>query len=153
MIEILYTDTDQIREALQVVEEDLEDERFSRGTVELDLTLDLDAWVPTHATIFSEGQEPGSTEEQLRKFKLLKAYCTYFCAYQTLQTGPLSLPDKIGDGKNMIDRIQDRQAMLDFIIGRMLAYKNQLLEALSGSSAPFMKQFVGVGSSYDPVTG
>jgi len=152
MIEVLYTDTDQIRGALQITEEDLGDERFNQGILELDLTLDLDAWAPTHATIYATGLGT-PTASQLNQFNLLRAYSAYFCAYQTLQTGALSMPQNISDGKNTIERPQDRAGLRDFIAGRLATYKSRLTELLTGSVPSYVGQFLGVGSNYDPVTG
>jgi hypothetical protein len=152
MIEVLYTDTDRIREALQITVEDLSDDRFNKGALELDLLLDLDDWLPTHATIYADGLGT-PTQAQLKQFNLLVAYSTYFCADQTLHTGPLSLPRSIGDGKNAIERLDDRQALVDFLAGRMAKYKNMLIEAVTGAAVARGGHLIGVGSAYDPVTG
>jgi hypothetical protein len=153
MIEVLYTDTDRIREALQITVEDLADERFSKGTLELDLMLDLDDWIPAHATIYAAGLGANPTQDQLRQYHLLVAYSTYFCADQTLHTGPLSMPQNISDGKNTIERLDDRQGLVEFIAGRMAKYKNLLTEAVTGSAVARGGHLIGVGSAYDPVTG
>ena len=54
-----YTGTDAIRAAIGVSDNDIPDKLLVDQRLDLELTVDLDLWVPTHATLMPPGSQPG----------------------------------------------------------------------------------------------
>lgn len=156
MVILLYTDTDQIRSVLQLTEQDMPDTGFNEEFSGRELTLDLESWIPTHATVISASVAPGATAAEIYRGQVLIAYCTYFCAYQVLMTAPISIPQNISDGKNAVQRFSPEgfPNLHDYVSGRLVKYRTELLDSINNTvTAPFTKMFVRAGSAYNPVTG
>ena len=148
-MDILYTDTDQIRGALMLAPEDLPDNLFNQDLLERELLLSFDEWLPTHSTIIANN----TTAEARRLAALVRSYTTYWCAYRALITFVVALPQQVSDGKNMRQIGSDLTGLREAIAGSMLAAQKTILLALgSTAAASSIAQLTLVDSALDPVT-
>lgn len=147
-----YTTTQAIRAAIGVTDNEFSDEDIENRLIGLELLAELDMWLPTHATIKSEGEAASPTAEQTAKWRNLQLYSMYFSGFLLLNTGGLGVPQLISDGKSEIRRKQkmDEAIVRDACWSRAQVYRQRLVGSSSSSTA-----FVGPVSAepdYDPVT-
>lgn len=158
MTPILYTDTDQIRATVGVTEFDVKDVAIVSSMVGDDLLLDLNSWVPTHATIKSEGEGSTPTADQAKKYLLLKQYSRLFCAAALLKTAVLGVAAQVSDGKNSVKRFDSEERMAALaadIDSRKIAAKQQLQTALGETvDSVYAPPAIAVATTpgFDPVT-
>lgn len=148
-MELLYTDTAQIRSALLLSEEDLPDLLFNQEMYERDLMLHLAGWLPDHLSVMQDSSSPQVAQA-------LISYCTYWCAAKVAQTLVVSLPQQVGDGKNTIQRYPDLEALVPAMMGGMAEARQAVLSGLGllASAATRQVTLFGVaGLAVDPVTG
>lgn len=149
-----YTDTDAIRGSLGADASDVGDQLISSSNIELELLVDLDTWLPTHAAVFLAGNQPAASDADVAKKNYIRLYSQWFCAYE-LASRFLLFPQIISDGKNQMNRFA--QIDLDKVKGnasaRMAKYRGLLnasvnLVAASGGVAIVKKSV----PDFDPVT-
>lgn len=154
MTTILYTSTDQVRSVMGCTVEDIDDATITDRDPATELLTDLYMWLPTHATIASEGSAPTPSALQSHKYNLLKLYSEYYVAALVLEGVLLVVAAKITDGKNAMSRFESKQELVkmrDFAYDKAMKFKAALLEHAGTVVAPIL-MFKGVGDSYDPVT-
>ena len=147
-MDILYTDTDQIRSCLLLDEDDLPDSLFSQELYERELSVHLDSWLPDHATLVADT----STATAKRISYSLQNYCAYWGAAKVASTLVVSVPEQISDGKNMHKRGTDFVALMDKMMAGMGEARMTITAAVSGS-LPAFPMFGVAGLAVDPVTG
>lgn len=147
-MDILYTDTAQIRSCLLLDEDDLPDTLFSQDLYERELSLHLDTWLPDHATRVSDT----STAASKRVSYALQNYCAYWAAAKVAGTLVVSVPEQISDGKNMHKRGTDYLALMDKMMSGMGEARIIITEIVSGTSTSY-PLFGVAGLAVDPVTG
>jgi hypothetical protein len=144
-MDILYTDTDQIRSCLLLAEEDLPDTLFNQDLYERELTLHLGVWLPDHATLVSGTNQNISFA--------LQNYCAYWAAYKVASTLAISVPQQVSDGKNMLQRSPDFVALMTAMMAGMGDARATITAELGGATTSTVTQFSVAGLAVDPVTG
>jgi hypothetical protein len=148
-----YTTTEAIRGSLGIDANDCPDNLMIDSNIELELLVDLDGWLSTHATIFSTGNTSGSTAEE----KLLKdyviLYSQWFCATE-MAARFLTFPQIVTDGKNQMNRFSklDLERVKDMAAERMAKYRNLLDELVNGAVIGVFNPVAISIPDYDPVT-
>lgn len=148
-MDILYTDTDQVRSCLLLAEEDLPDTVFSQDLYERELTLHLDSWLPAHPTLVTTT----TTASDKRISYALQNYCAYWIAFKVAGTLVVSIPEQISDGKNMHKRGTDYVALMEKMMAGMGDARLTINQELNGTSTSSYSQFGVAGLAVDPVTG
>jgi hypothetical protein len=155
MTAILYTTTDAIRGCFGITDNELLDEFFVNQRMDLQLELDLDSWVSTHATIYSEGIAESPTAEQTKKWNYLQLYSQWFCAELSIVLMQSALPSQITDGKAGITRGKTNyEALSSRALFEKEKYKTWLTDLIADTTTvptgPSL--FSSVEPGYDPVT-
>ena len=129
-----YTSTEAIRACLGIDAEDCPDTYMTDSNLELELLTDLDGWLPTHATIFSEGNGATPTAAQLRYRNILILYSQWFGAYEMAKRF-LTFPQIVSDGKNQINRFPkvELEKVAELAAAQMAKYKGLLDEEVNGN--------------------
>jgi hypothetical protein len=153
MTTILYTSTDQVRSIMGCSVEDISDTDITNRDPTTELTADLYTWLPTHATVASEGTAQGASALQVHKYNLLKLYSAYYVSALALEAVLTVVPAKISDGKNIMARYESKEltGMHSFALDKAMKYKAALLEHQGTTTTP-IAMFAGVGDAYNPVT-
>lgn len=156
MIPILYTNSDAVRAAIGIKERDYSDKDISNFNLEKKLSLDLRAWLPSHAAISEAAEQATATDGEKDMGAALELYSTAFAALDMLQTLRLGVAQSVSDGKNQFSRFSsvDWAALETALIANMRQYRRLLEDAVSGvSTGPTVPaMFIGVGLATDPVT-
>lgn len=148
-MDILYTDTDQIRSCLLLPEEDLPESVFSQDLYERELTLHLDDWLPDHSSLVTTT----TTAVDKRISYAIQNYCAYWCAYKVAGTLAVSIPQQVSDGKNMLQRGTDYLQLMSAMMAGM-GEARAVINAGLGTTVPTrVSQMTAVGLAVDPVTG
>jgi len=150
---ILYTDTDQVRSALGLDAEDMSDAMITSRNLEMELSLDLAGWIPTHSSLYAAGIANTATEEEKNVSSSLVLYSTYFCCDLVFDSVQMAAPQSVSDGKNSMSRFtpQDWQKIEDRIKARKASYKKMAQELSSSFTGIRIKLFAGVNLATDPV--
>jgi hypothetical protein len=148
-MDILYTDTDQIRSCLLLPEEDLPESVFSQDLYERELTLHLDDWVPDHSSLVATTTTPADRRISFA----IQNYCAYWCAYKVAGTLAVSIPQQISDGKNMLQRGTDYLQLMSAMMSGMSEARAIITAGLGSTTATRVSQVSVVGLAVDPVTG
>ena len=149
-----YTNSDAVRAAIGVDDEDVDDNVFKDRSMDVELLVDLDTWVATHSTIWTAGDpasSPSATEITERRY--LQMYAMWFCATK-LAALRLSMPQMVGDGKSEMRRFQEInwEAVMENAQAEAANYK-RLLEDELGVAAGAVTVMSKASPGYDPVVG
>jgi len=150
-----YTGTDAIRGVIGVTDNEVTDAMLIDQRLDLELTVDLNRWAPTHAAAFATGSASGATADEQLIANYISLYAQYFCVLQVMAFMKLAMPQLIGDGKAEMRRFQmlDLEAIEKTALARVTHYRNLLSEAL-GDDALTPVSYVGSAvPTYDPVAG
>ena len=152
-ITIGYTNSDAVRAAVGVTDNEFPDTALSSLLLEKALYLDLYQWVPTHAAVHAAGVASGATTEAQMKASSLELYSTWFAARQIANT-PFGVLNKITDGKEEVARFLDAKVLAQVAAhaSSQLAEYRQQLEDLQGSAAVTVSVMGAATPSYNPVT-
>jgi len=148
-----YTTAEAIRGSIGVDTEDCPDNLIVDSNLELEIEVDLDGWLPTHATIFSEGNEAAATITQKLYKNYLVLYAQWFGAYE-MASRFLLVPQIVSDGKNQINRfanVELEKVKLE-AAARMAKYRGLLDEAINGGETASIPVLLRSAPGYDPVT-
>lgn len=151
-----YTDTDAVRAVVGITDNEVSDTMLTQQALDVDLTVDLGEWLPTHATIFAEGQSGTATAAQILKMQYLQMYARFFCALHLLQYMELAIPQMIGDGKAEMRRFADTDfdALRNRYAAALGKAKAALKASVGQSSTATPPSFASAGvPTYDPVEG
>lgn len=159
-----YTSYDDIRAALGVSADELEDATLALDTYLFGLLDELDGFevnpLPSFESLKDKDLE-SMTADEARFFRVFKLFCTYKVAESLLPSLPMFGPKEISDGKaTMVRFSQDPYAATsDLVKSKFNAYKARLVSAMdrltSSSSAITspVSLFVISSPASDPVTG
>lgn len=150
-----YCSTDAVRAAIGVTDNELTDEMLIEQNLGAELEVDLRTWLPTYATIYTQGAAAGATEEQRLKTTLLRLYAQWFLAAQAANTMALAIPQLIGDGKSEMRRFLDFDfdALQAKAMAKAGTYRGQLEELQGAQAASSGASVLSVSRpDYDPVT-
>lgn len=164
-----YTTYDEIRAALGVAQEEIEDEVLELPNYERMLVFDLEdigTFDPTlqaqYLTLIDSDATPSPTVDEQRFVSIMKVFCTYSVAKQLLVTLPMFAPQQIKESKTELVRISDpykdaKAGVTSFyeqVRARLLAAYKVLYPSAGGETARSADAFlVATGLSVDPVTG
>jgi len=150
---LALTDIDEIRSAIGVDSTDLEDSMITDRTPEEDLEADLLTWVPTYATVISEGIAGTPTTEQRLKYLKLKLYSKYFLAALIASSGILSILQEQSDGANEAIRFTNVKLseLIENLTRKADTYKEELMDLIDDTRTDGYSQFGAATPNYDPV--
>lgn len=148
-MDILYTDTDQVRSCLLLPEEDLPESLFNQDLYERELSIHLDDWLPDHASLISSTSTPSGR----RISYALQNYCAYWCAFKVANTLAVSIPQQVSDGKNMQQRGTDYTLLMGAMMAGMGESRAIISYGLGLISTTTRSPLVAAGLAVDPVTG
>lgn len=150
-----YTSTEAIRGCLGLDASDLPDAYLVDSKVDLELTLDLDGWLPSHASLYAAGTAGGATAAAKAIADRIKLYAQWFGAYEMARR-PLAFPQIVTDGKAQFDRFKvDLERLAALAAEKMAQHKGKLDElvnqAVVSTGLPTSLVSVAVPGS-DPIT-
>jgi hypothetical protein len=150
-----YTDTDAIRSALGVTDNEVTDAMLVDQRLALELTVDLDGWADGHAAAFAAGSLQGADAAAQLKANYISLYAQWYCAERVITNMKLAIPQMISDGKTEMRRFQmmDMDAVERAASARAAHYKSLLSLALGGTAETVMSFASRSTPTYDPVTG
>lgn len=105
-----YTSYDEVRAALGVSTDELEDATLALGMYSDSLELELESvnlGVPSLFTTVAALPEADRTDSQGRFYRTAKLFATYAVAKQLLPSLPMFGPKDISDGKATVSRFAD----------------------------------------------
>ena len=149
-----YTTTEAIRASLGIDAEDCPDSYMENSNLELELLVDLDGWLPTHATIFSDGNQATPLAAQRRARDVLVLYSQWFCAYEMAKRF-LTFPQIVSDGKNQLNRFPkvDLEKVAEMAAAQMAKYKGILEEEVLEQTPSYTPNILIVSTpADDPVS-
>lgn len=158
-----YTTYEDVRAALGVSDEELEDETLALTVYSSGLAEDLfdvaTSLVQTYETI-RDKDEADRTEKESRVYSLTRLFATYSVARQVGTALPMFSPKSMSDGKASMSRFSG-EPYKDVLKGISEQYElfrgrlNRALEDLSASAGevPLRRLFAPATPIYDPVTG
>jgi hypothetical protein len=148
-----YTTTDAVRGYLGMDAEDIPEALLLAQDLGEQILVDLDEWLPTHATVYADRL---AGDDQAKRFRWLKQYSGWYGAW-LLANAPLAFIQKFTDGKTELQRFAkpDFRALSKHASGQAQRYRQLLLDAVAGSGASAgVSVFIGVSvPNYDPITG
>lgn len=159
---LTYTTYDDIRAALGVSSDEIEDATLSLALYELNLTSEFeDIDLSLESTYATVSALTSRTDVQERFLQATRLFSTYAVAYQATTSLPLFSPKDITDGKAAFSRYADSpyKEVIKRVEQMHGKYKSRLEQALAANNAvsapsiayrPYLS--VGVPTS-DPVTG
>jgi hypothetical protein len=149
-----YTTTDAVRGCLGIDVTDCPDNYMLDSKVELELKLDLDGWLPTHAALYTAGTTGSPSAAQTAISDRIKLYAQWFVALE-FANRPLTVPQITTDGKAQLDRFKvNLKDVAQLASDKVAKYKGELLSAVGGSPiTAAYANFVSVATpGSDPVT-
>lgn len=149
-----YTTTEAVRGCLGVDQDDCPDRYMVDSQVALELSLDLDGWLPTHAALYTAGTAGSPTTAAKAIADRLKLYAQWFVALE-FANRPLTVPQIVTDGKAQLDRFKvDLKALAELAAQKVAKYKNELQNAVDGTQtvAPYTNYVNVATPGADPVT-
>ena len=149
-----YTTTQAVRGCLGVDANDVRDAYLVDSKVDLELSLDLDDWLPNHAVLYSAGTTGSPTAAQVAIANRITLYAQWFCTLEVANR-PLTVPAITTDGKAQIDRFKvDLAKVAELAAAKVAKYKAELDDSVNNVTpvAPYA-DFVSVAApGADPVT-
>ena len=145
MIDILYSNSDAIRSAIGIDEDDVSDEMLSKAFLEDQMLDRLEKVLANHADIAF------SSESIERKLRL---WCQFFGGLQIIELGLLSIASKMQANTDQMSRFNiDWEAMKASLNGKLTQLELDL-KATQKTLLPISVNIFGKASpGYDPVTG
>lgn len=129
---LLYTSCEAIRGCLGIDANDCPDRVMLDSNLALEIEIDLDVWLPTHATIFN-AYGPASTADQRKQGSLLVLFCQWYGA-SLLARRPHLVLQVMADGKNRGERFDVDLLALAVSAAQWAAkYKQDLQGALDAT--------------------
>lgn len=163
-----YTSYDEIRAAIGVAQEEIEDDVLSLPNYELILGFDLDElgdFTPTVQALFlaliDNTVTPSPTVNEARFVSIMQVYAPYVIARHLLRTLTMFAPKLIKDSKTEMDRMTDPYAdtkvavesFYQLMRTRLLAAYGVLYPSTTFAVIKTPVPLIAVGLAADPVTG
>lgn len=154
MAALLYSTTGQVRAIVGASDVELPDATIAARNTDMELTVDLYDWCPTHATIASDGTTGTPTADEIFKYQLLQLYSAHFHAALVLEAGQTTLLQKVSDGANEMARFTtaDINDLHMHALAKCEHFKARLQDAIGETPEATTPHFFGVSGGYDPVT-
>jgi len=150
---LALADTDQIRATLGADVKDLPDADLTNYDLENELRGNLLDWLPTYATVISEGDAGSPTTAQELKYLKLLTYSKCFLSWLVGQSAQNFMMQKYADGSNEMQRFKfDQSALMQSLVQRYEGAKADILELIDSTEDNTVPQFGVVTAGYDAVT-
>ena len=151
---LALTDVDEVRSALGIDSNDIDDDAMIKMHPEEDLKSDLLSWAPTYTTIMAEGLAAAPSADQALKYLKLKIYAKYFVSVLFASSGINSILQKKSDGSNEGARFTnvDLNELREYLAGRAGAIKEELMLIIDPTLEATYSHFGSATPNYDPVT-
>lgn len=149
-----YTTTEAVRGCLGVDEDDIPDAYMVDSKLDVELSVDLDSWLATHAALYAAGTAISPSTAEAAIAAKISLYAQWFCALE-MANRPLTVPLITSDGKAQINRFKvDPAAVAKLAALKVAKYRAELSEAVgTGATATFAINLLGVAvPSVDPIT-
>ncbi len=143
-----YTNTDAIRAAVGLDDDEIPDEMLVDQGLAIELELDLGEWLSSHATIWAEGVAASPTADQKTAQQHLQMYSMWYCAIRALEMR-LAIPSLFTDGKAEARRQEIKYEELEEMAKTRAENHKKALLGTTTSTPTFMSAAV---PDYDPVT-
>lgn len=128
MAEILYATTEQVTAYLGLDPDEAKDELLLNARLDLGLKMDLGSWLPTHATIWADGEASGADELQIKKMEVLYLYSQAFLGWSVARKKMLLIKVH-SDGKAQMNRFDiDPDGLAEMALADMGKWKDLLLD-------------------------
>jgi hypothetical protein len=148
-----YTTTEAVRGCLGVDANDVPDRYMVDSLVALELSLDLDGWLPTHAALYTAGTTGSPTTAAQAIANRIKLYAQWFITLE-FANRPFTVPHITTDGKAQIDRFKiDLADVARLAAEKVAKYKGELQgEDGVAAIAPYADYVSVATPGADPVT-
>jgi hypothetical protein len=149
-----YTTTEAVRGCLGVDSDDIPDAYMVDSKLNVELTVDLDSWLATHAALYSAGTTGTPSAEAASIAAKISLYAQWFCALE-MANRPMTLPQNNSDGKAQFTRFKvDFEKVAALAAAKVAKYRAELAEDTgSGGTATPVINLLSVGvPSVDPIT-
>lgn len=156
-----FTSPDDIRAALGVSDDEIENVTISLPLYEDNLVVELSSIGSTLATLFATTKAlPTPTDDQKLFLAVTRTFCTYVVARQLTTALPMFAPKQITDGKASIARfsespfketVKEVARQYEIYRARLVALYAALTAASAPPASPLPYMSV-VSPSYDPIT-
>lgn len=148
-----YTDTDQARAIAGLTDNEVSDLKMVAMGLSAIIATDLYTWMPTHSAIKAAAEAASPTAAELIQFEVLKLYASTLAAVTVLESS-MHIPQQYGNGKDIAKRFTDKSLKESILAlqGRLLKYRNQLLDMTAPAGAANSGLFALAAPTYDPVT-
>jgi hypothetical protein len=149
-----YTTTEAVRGCLGVDEDDIPDAYMVDSKLDVELSVDLDSWLATHAALYAAGTAISPSTAEAAIAAKISLYAQWFCALE-MANRPLTVPLITSDGKAQINRFKvDPAAVAKLAALKVAKYRAELSDAVgTGGTATFAINLLGVAvPSVDPIT-
>jgi len=131
-----YTTTEAVRGCLGIDASDCPDAMMVDSNLDLELVLDLDSFLPTHAALYATGTGGGATAPQKAVSNRIKLYSQWFCALEMARR-PLTVPQINTDGKAQFDRFKvDLERLAELCAIKVAKYRADLQELVNNVVKP-----------------
>lgn len=149
-----YTDSDKIRGLLGLTDNELSDSQVTNSMMTEALLSDLEDWLPTHATVYTDGITGTPTNTQLNDLRNLQLYSAYYCASR-IDIIQLYVPQSLTNGKDAFKRFEgiDFEELGATLLQAAKGYQEKLEISVNEGVAVARPKLAGLSSpDYDPVT-
>lgn len=131
-----YTTTEAIRGCLGIDQNDCPDGYMVDSKLDLELIVDLDDWLPTHAALYTAGTSGSPTNPQAAVAVRIALYSQWFCALE-MANRPLTVPQITTDGKAQFDRFKvDLERLSALCAAKVVKYRAELQELVNNVKKP-----------------
>lgn len=131
-----YTTTEAVRGCLGIDASDCPDAYMLDSKLDLELALDLDSFLPTHAALYTTGTGIGATIPQKAVSNRITMYAQWFCALE-MANRPLTVPQINTDGKAQFDRFKvDLERLSALCAVKVKKYRADLEELVNEVAKP-----------------
>lgn len=149
-----YTTTEAVRGCLGVDADDIPDAYMVDSKLDVELTVDLDSWLATHAALYAAGGAGGASAAAVAIRTKISLYAQWFCALE-MANRPMTLPQNNSDGKAQFTRFKvDFEKVAALAAAKVAKYRADLADDIgSGGTATPVISLLSVGvPSVDPIT-
>ncbi len=130
-----YTTTEAVRGCLGLDFNDCEDAVMTDALLDVELEVNLDSWLPAHATLFAAGGVVGAAAAAVKTRKLIRLFSQWWCARE-IAARNLLVPQVNTDGKARLDRFKvDLELVEQKAASRCAQYQSLLVTDQGGSVA------------------
>lgn len=150
----IYTTTEAVRACLGLDLNDCDDSVMLDSLLDIELNVNLNSWLPAHATLFAAGGLTGATDPQKYTRSLIILFAQWWCAKE-IAARRLLVPQVNTDGKASLSRFKiDLIEAESKAASRAAAYQNALVEDQGSTPVTVgsLSLVLAAQPSVDPIT-